>query len=98
MLNELLNEIEKLKEYENLYNSAVKDKREMSNLLFELMTEKYNNTPRIVRWAYFKDEWCNHCKGRYYCELEFPDDIGKPIESDTGWIPPKKGCGKFEWS
>lgn len=45
MIDELILEINELKEYKKKYEFALKDKQKMSDLLYELMSEKYDNLP-----------------------------------------------------
>lgn len=98
MLEELLKEIKDLKEYKNKYDYAIKDKQRMSDLLFELMTEKYNNTSYEDRKTYFKNNVCSCCKYKDTCFLEITENIGKPIKSNNAWIPATKSCKEFEWN
>lgn len=97
MLDELIMEISELKTYKKKYESATKDKLRMSELLFELMTEKYNNTPFEERKKHFKEDICRCCRWKTSCNIKIPEDIEKPIESDKAWIPAQRGCGEFEW-
>lgn len=96
MLDELIKELQELKDYKKRYESVLKDKEKMSDLLFELMTEKYNNTPYEDRKNHFINTTCKCCR-RYFCNLEIPEDIELPIRSNIGWIPATKGCINFEW-
>jgi hypothetical protein len=70
----------------------------MSDLLFELMTEKYERTSYEDRKECYKHDMCRCCRGEDCCGIEIPQDIGKPIKSDAAWIPATKSCGHFEWS
>lgn len=97
MLNDLLKEIQELQEYKHKYKCALKDKQNMSNLLFELMTEKYNNTSFEERKKYYIKSMCDACRFSDYCNVELPKNIGEPIKSDKAWIPATKTCGDFEW-
>jgi hypothetical protein len=101
MLDELLKEINEIKEYKKLYESQKKDKIRMSEALYELMMYKYNNISYEERAEDYRKDMCKDCMYNYYdCEIKtkLPDDIRKPISSDKGWIPSTKGCGEFKWS
>ena len=98
MIDEFLIDIQELKEYKHKYECVQKDKQKMSDLLFELMTNEYERTSYEDRKEHYKHDSCRDCRGYGYCELEIPQDIGKPIKSDTAWIPATKSCGHFEWS
>jgi len=98
MLEELLQEIEELKTYKKKYEYALKDKQRMSDLLFELMTEKYNRTSFAERRSNYRKSTCSACRYQEYCDLEIPNNIQEPIKSDEAWIPGTKTCGNFEWS
>jgi hypothetical protein len=96
MLDELVKDLQELLDYKKKYEYIIKDKETMSDLLFELMTEKYNNTSYEDRREHFRENSCQCC--RYEgCNLELPQDIGKPIKSDKAWIPATKSCGNFQW-
>jgi hypothetical protein len=97
MLDELIKEVHDLKEYKLKYEYVIKDKERMSDLLFELMTEKYNNSSYADRKEYFRKNSCRCCRYEVCCDLEVPQDIGKPIKSDKAWIPAIKSCENFEW-
>lgn len=96
-LESLIDEINELKDYQKLYESQKKDKAKMSEMLFELMIEKYNNTSYEERVKQFNKETCSCCRGMNYCDRKLPEDIMKPIPSDKSWIPATKSCGSFEW-
>jgi hypothetical protein len=99
MLDQLLEEINELKNYKKMYENQKADKIRMSEKLYELMLEKYNNTPYEERVKLFENESCSCCKGHYYCQIEkLPEDIMKPIPSCNGWIPGTTCCSSFEWS
>jgi len=98
MLNEFLKEIDELKNYKKLYEYQEVDKSRMSEMLYEYMLEKYNNTTYEQRVEDYKKDTCKDCRYKFYCEIKLPEDIRKPIPSDKGWIPGTKGCGEFEWS
>lgn len=97
MLEELLKEINELKQYKERYEFAIKDKKEMSQLLYEYMMKDYKNTTKEERVAQYKKECCSCC--RYDCyDCDFPDDIMKPVPSEDAWIPSRVSCGKFRWA
>ena len=97
MLDDFLKEIEELKKYKYKYESQKKDKQQMSNELFKLMTEKYNNMSYEQRVDEYTNDMCRCCRYKYNCEIKLPDDILKPIESDREWFPAKTSCKEFEW-
>jgi len=91
-------EISRCNAYKKENEHLKADKIKMSEKLYELMTEKYNNTTYEERIKLFEDQSCNNCRRHYYCEIEeLPEDIMKPIPSCNGWIPSTTGCGSFEW-
>jgi len=96
MLDKLLIEINELKEYKKKHEYIVKDKEAMSERLFELMMEKYNNTSYEERCKFQKEDGCRCCRFNF-CGKEFDKDIGIPCKSEKAWIPGRKGCGEFEW-
>ncbi len=99
MINELIKDMEELLQYKKKYESAIKDKQTMSNLLYEYMLKEYENTPKEERIANFKLKECVACKFCFECDYRsIPDDVGKPIPSNDGWIPNKKRCEDFQWS
>lgn len=98
MLEQLIKELEELKEYKNKYECAIKDKQKMSEKLYEYMLKEYENTTKEKRVSVFKEKTCKSCRYRDCCNLELPDDIMKPIPSDKAWIPAIKTCGEFEWA
>lgn len=102
MIDELLKDIEDLKEYKYKFECQKKDKEKMSQLIYELMMEKYNNMSFEERVKDYKKRWCSCCKHGTIppsqCFVDLPEDIDKPIPSDKAWIPTKKSCGNFEWS
>lgn len=98
MLEQLIQELEELKEYKHKYECAMKDKQTMSDLLYEYMMKEYENTTKEERVAKFKQDSCRCCRGRDFCSIEMPDDIEKPIVSNMAWIPATKSCGYFEWA
>lgn len=98
MLEEFLKEINELKEYKKKYERATKDKQAMSELLYDYMLQEYENTSKEKRIELYKIKCCNCCRYRDYCNIEFPEDIWKPIPSEKAWIPEKTTCGSFKWS
>ena len=97
MWDELLKEINELKEYKKRYENAVKDKERMSKLLYEYKMREYNNTTKEERIALYKKEFCSRC--RYNgCNCDIPDDIMKPVPSEEAWIPGGIACKNFKWS
>lgn len=100
MLEELINEIKELQECKRKYECQEKDKQKMSDELFKLMMEKYNNQTYEERTELHNKELCRSCKYRDYCEERnnLPKDIWKPRESEKAWIPGYTTCGGFEWS
>ena len=100
MLNELIDEIKQLQEYKQKYESQAKDKQKMSDELFKLMMDKYNNQTHEERSKLHNEELCRSCKFRDYCQerYDLPEDIWKPIEGEKAWIPGHTTCGGFAWS
>ncbi len=98
MIDELIKDINELMNYKKMYESQKKDKARMSEMLFELMTEKYKSTSYEERVLQYKMDRCRCCKYRDCCQIELPEDILKPKASESEWIPPLTSCGEFEWS
>ena len=98
MLDELLEEIQKLREYKTKYEYAEKAKKEMSDLLYKYMMAEYREKPYRERTEECEKEWCNHCKHHGDCGVDLPENILEPIRSDKNWIPGRVGCRYFEWS
>ena len=100
MLEKIIEELTELIEYKRRYESAQKDKQTMSDMLYDYMLKEYEATPYEERCKKFHDYSCKHCKNQDYCLMlfknEYPEDIRMPVKSDRAWIPPRKGCGKFE--
>ena len=101
MLDELLEEIQELKEYKTKYEYAEKDKKEMSDLLYKYMMSEYREKMYRDRAEKYRKEWCIHCK--YHCDddncgIDLPVNILEPIRSDKNWIPGYVGCRYFKWS
>lgn len=97
MLDELLKEINELKEYKKLYEYAIKDKKLMSERLYKYMMKEYESMTKEERIAYYKKECCNCCRYNF-CGYDFPDDICKPIPSEIDFIPARVICKGFKWS
>lgn len=100
MLDELLKEIEELKECNKKYEHALKDKQTMSDKLYEYMMKEYENMSYEDRCRTHIETTCMCCRYRDDCELKkcFPQEIWQPIPSDKAWIPGRKSCGEFRWS
>ena len=101
LLDLIMDELVELKEYKEKYESQKKDKKTMSDELYQLMLEKYNTMSYEERVAYHKKNICKDC--RYGCpnwgpDPDFPEDILKPIPSKKEWIPGTNICEEFEWS
>lgn len=97
MIDELISEINELKDIKKRYEFALKDKQRMSDLLYDLMSEKYDNLSYDKRIEWHKKEMCNHC--RYYpCANELPNDVGYVLKSENAWIPGRVCCKHFDWS
>lgn len=99
MLEELLNEIEELKEYKEKYEHAEKDKERLSEYVYKNELEKWKNKTYAFRVIEYQESTCNSCRFYDGCDIKehLPEDIGKPTEN-KGWFPGKKTCGNFEWS
>ncbi len=97
MLQELVNEINQLLEYKEKYECAEKDKKVMSDKLFEFMLKEYNSTGYEDRCIAYKKQCCKDCMYYMDCDLELPENIGEPIPSGKNWIPGKQICGYFKW-
>lgn len=97
MIEELIEELNEFKECKKKLLSLQKDKQIMSDMLFELMTEKYQNTAVEDRKKHFQKDTCRHC--RYEgCNVTLSEEIEMPIRSEKGWIPATRSCENFEWS
>jgi len=71
----------------------------MSDMLYKLMLEKYELTDYETRRNSFIKETCACCKHRdNNCNTKFDEDILKPVPSDVGGIPRRKGCVDFKWT
>lgn len=95
MLDELLKEIAELREYKNKYESAMKEKQAMSNLIYGYMMTEYEGLSKEDRILKYKKEFCANCKRENDCNCKLPDDICKPIPSDNTWIPEIVICGRM---
>ena len=96
-LDELIKEIQDLKEKERQLECLKKDKKKMADKLLEYELKEYENTSVEERKEKYFKEICSCC--RFNCENSnvLPDDIGKPIESKVDYFPNHKGCKNFEW-
>lgn len=96
-LDELIKEIQDLKEKERQLECLKKDKKKMADKLLEYELKEYENTSVEERKEKYFKEICTCC--RFNCENSncLPDDIGKPIESKVDYFPSHKGCKNFEW-
>ena len=101
MLEKIIEELTELIAYKRRYECAQKDKQKMSDILYDYMLKEYEITPYEERCKKFHNDSCKHCRYEDCCLIsfknEYPDDILMPVKSDRAWIPPRKGCGKFEW-
>ena len=99
MLDDLIKELNELKEYKKKYECALKDKQSMSDLLYKFMIQEYQNFSYEQRCEMYKEECCKCCMYRDYClQEDLPDNILKPIPSESGWIQRRTGCERFKWS
>lgn len=101
MLDELIKEINELRDYKQKYEYAEADKKVMSDKLYEYMLKEYENTPYEERCKQHLKHTCSVCRYRIYgCDLQnnLPENIRKPVESDKAWIPGVVSCSSFEWS
>ena len=96
-LDELIKEIQDLKEKEKQLEYLKKDKKKMADKLLEYELKEYENTSVEERKEKYFKETCRCC--RFNCENSkgLPDDIGKPIKSEVDYFPSHKGCKDFEW-
>ena len=96
-LDELIKEIQDLKEKERQLEYLKKDKKKMADKLLEYELKEYENTSVEERKEKYFKETCRCC--RFNCENSngLPDDIGKPIKSKVDYFPSHKGCKNFEW-
>lgn len=97
MLEELLKELNELRAYKSLYETAIKEKERMSALLYEYMIREYNRMSYTERAAEFKKETCCSCRYRDNCHSDLPLDIMRPVQSEDAWIPGTIGCRDFRW-
>ena len=80
-----------------LYENQKLDKQMMYEEIYELMLWKYNHMSYEARVQYFKDDTCDCCRHEDYCEVEIPQDVGKPLKNDSAFMPGAVGCKRFEW-
>lgn len=99
MLEEILKEIEELKEYKKKYECAEKDKERMSEYIYENELEKWKNKTYISKVKEYQENNCKDCRFCFGCDIKthLSEDIGKPIKN-KGWFPGKKMCGNFKWN
>ena len=97
MLEELLKEITELKEYKKKYEYCLIEKQRMSDKLYRLMILEYGNTTPQQNIEEYKKHTCCDCRFQEGCHIVLPQDIGKPIKNDEGWIPATKSCESFSW-
>lgn len=97
MLEELLKEINELKEYKERYELANKDKEQMSDLLYDYMMKEYIQMTDEERITKYKKEYCCNCRRKHVCEYNcnLPENIMKPVPSKDAWIPRVIGCKYF---
>lgn len=98
MIRKLIKENHELQDYKKRYESVQKDKKRMSDELYEYMMREYESMGREERIVAHRVECCNYCRYESYCNVSLPEDIWKPIPSKKAWIPGRKVCEKFEWS
>lgn len=98
MLEQLIKELEELKEIKKKYECAIKDKQTMSEKLYEYMLKEYESTTKEERILHYKENTCKYCKYKNECNFWLPDDIGEPIPSENAWFPATRGCGEFDWA
>ena len=96
-LDELIKEIQDLKEKERQLEYLKKDKKKMADKLLEYELKEYENTSVEERKEKYFKEICTYCI--FNCENSnvLPDDIGKPIKSEVDYFPAHKGCEDFKW-
>ena len=99
MLDKFIKDINELMEYKTKYECAIKDKQSMSDTIYDLYLEKYNNQTFKERKQIYIDDVCRCCKYRFNCSKEvIPESVLMPIKSDIAWFPISTGCKEFEWS
>ena len=97
MIDELLKEIQELKEYKRKYDLAIIEKQRMSDMLYELMTNEYLDKTLAERKAQYSKDMCCNCRSYGYCTKELPENIEEPIKNNKAWIPATRSCKQFEW-
>ena len=92
IIDELIKELQELQEYKKKYESAMKDKQAMSDLLYDYKLKEYNSKSYEDRCKEHIEKTCSACRYCDGCELKnhFPVNIRKPIPSDKAWIPGKQ--------
>lgn len=109
MLDELIKEINELKKYKRNCECHEKDKKRMSDLLYEYMVKEFKKKDYETRvkehiqeqckdcmWFYGENRECKWLKGTPNERL--PENILEPVKSDKAYIPGRKICEDFRWS
>lgn len=97
ILDDLIKELNELKDYKNKYEHAMADKKRMAKELYDLMLNEYKSIPKEVHRDNHIEHWCRCCRGKYGCNKSYmPENVGEPVESED-WIPGTVGCPEFEW-
>lgn len=94
MIDELIKEIQELKEYKEKYFKLVGEKQRLSDELYKYMMKEYEKMSLGQCVDAYENEWCICCK-HYKEQCILPEDILRPIRSDKAWIPEKKSCDSF---
>ena len=84
MLDELLEEIQKLREYKTKYEYAEKDKKEMSDLLYKYMMAEYEGKSYDERVREYEKNTCSCCRYHSMCEGKKTIAIGY-FKAETKW-------------
>jgi hypothetical protein len=100
MLEDFIKDIQELIEYKKKYEDAMVARQRMSDALYELYLEKYNNQTFEERKEKYIKEQCKDCRSSWYgCKHDIiPDNVGMSIRSDRAWVPARVGCSEFNWS
>lgn len=96
-LEELIEELERYKNYQTKYECAMEDKKRLAEYVYENELKKYEEESYTERKLRYIKEHCKHCRFLSYCNVKLPDDILKPVKNE-GWFPRYKTCGEFKWS
>lgn len=96
-IDEIIKELQELKQKEQELEYLKKDKIKMADKLYEYELKEYENTTIDERKEKYFNEMCKNC--RHFCDNKnkLPDDINKPIRTDNDYFPAHKGCSEFEW-